>query len=216
MLVPSASYGMLRRTDLQIHNVMATQPSMLIAPTYRRPQEHCLQQVDGVWCTRLEVSPLCKRLTLRKRSEHLIIARTAGASEAKVAFVRSPGVNFVLHYTTEGTRAVLDSDGGIDVETLEAALDAAHSALLMHHRHQERGMISGYNSESYAAKTPGYIVTKALRMGGIASNSIRPQWIPERSSTARTAPAGSSVGSATAAVQEGVNDGKKDIAVADE
>lgn len=52
------------------------------------------------------------------------IARTAGASEAKVAFVRSPGVNFVLHYTTEGTRAVLDSDGGIDVCVLFLNLQA--------------------------------------------------------------------------------------------
>ncbi|EPS92449.1 hypothetical protein FOMPIDRAFT_1056866 [Fomitopsis schrenkii] len=110
------------------------------------------------------------------------IAKAAGlkviasaGSEAKVEFVRSLGADVVFNYKTENTRAVLEREGGIDVywdnvggESLEAALDAAHR----YARFIECGMISGYNSEPYAVKTLGHVVTKELRLSGFIVGSL--------------------------------------------
>ncbi|KZT23265.1 NAD-P-binding protein [Neolentinus lepideus HHB14362 ss-1] len=161
----------------------------------------------------------------------LKVIASAGSDE-KVAFIKSLGADVAFNYKTTSTREVLTREGGIDVywdnvggETLEAAIDAAHTNA----RFIECGMISGYNStEPYGIKNATLVVAKQLKIFGFIVFALASKYseefyrvVPgkiakgEIKYTEEAVVGLENVGEAILAVQKGTNKAKVFIKVAD-
>ncbi|KAI0725228.1 NAD-P-binding protein [Fomitopsis betulina] len=132
------------------------------------------------------------------KADGLKVIASAGSDE-KVAFVKSLGADVVFNYKKEDTKAVLEREGGSDMQAdrmyvpryvmlramirsywdnvggqvLEAALDAAHR----YARFIECGSISSYNSEPYGVKNTSLFFEKELSVNGFIVGSLYPKYI---------------------------------------
>ncbi|KAL7284701.1 hypothetical protein ACG7TL_002005 [Trametes sanguinea] len=166
------------------------------------------------------------------KADGLKVIASAGSDE-KVAFMRSIGADVAFNYKTTDTRAVLATEGPIDIywdnvggATLEAAIEyaARHARLL------ECGMISQYNTtEPYHVKNLRLIVHKELSIHGFLVLSLQDKYETEFRATVPARVARGEIGyreerarglenagQAIVDVQRGRNAGKSVVIVADE
>ncbi|KAJ7478372.1 hypothetical protein FB451DRAFT_1131650 [Mycena latifolia] len=169
-------------------------------------------------------------IQLAKRDGLKVIA--SAGSEDKVKFMKEIGADVAFNYKTTDTREVLAREGPIDIywdnvggDILDAALD--HAAIYA--RFLECGMISGYNTGYQGVKNLHQTFAKSLTINGLLVFHLEPKYDKEFYATIPRALAHGeikykedvskgleTVGDVILRVQQGKNNGKAVVVVAEE
>jgi len=161
----------------------------------------------------------------------LKVIGSAGSDE-KVKFLQEIGVDVAFNYRTTDTAAVLAKEGPINIYWDNVGgtfLDAALKAAAVEARFIECGMISGYNSSSFAISNLPRIIGKSILLRGFLVYRLYAKYNAEFFATVPKMLASGviktredivegleTVGEALLAVLQGTNKGKSIIMVADE